>query len=505
MNQSTSRFWVAVSVMAATVMQVLDTTIINVALPHMAGELGATMDSITWVLTSYLMGSAVFMPMAGFFTDRLGRKRYLLISIAGFVVTSALCGIATSLPEMVIFRLLQGVFGASLVPLSQAIMVETFPVESRGKAMAIWGMGVMVAPILGPTLGGYLTETLSWRWTFYINIPVGIASFLLAARFVPDTERRERRMDWIGFVTLAIAIASFQLMLDRGADEDWFESSLIISMGLTAVVAFCAFLYKSLMMEGHPLFDLGVLKDRNFAVACMIMLCTGFGVYGGQLLLPLLLENVLGFPTMAAGMYLMPRGIATFVSMSLVGRFSNKFSPRSMVLAGMILSFLGALEMTGLTPQAPGTFIWMPMILQGFGMGLIFIPLSSLAFATIPPRLAPEAAGLYSLMRSVGSSIGISIASTYLNYSTRLNWAQMRNDINAYSAPVRDYLSSLGQQLDAAGLAALAQTVQQQATVQAFVNDFWAIAMSFIAMLPLLLLIRAIKPVKADPAHAAME
>ena len=499
------RIWISVAVMAATVMQVLDTTIMNVALPHMAGELGATLDSITWVLTSYLMGAAVLMPMTGFFTDRLGRKRYLLVSIAGFVVTSALCGIATSLPEIVIFRLAQGVFGASLVPLSQAIMVETFPIESRGKAMAIWGMGVMVAPIMGPTVGGYLTEVISWRWTFYINIPVGIISFLLAARFVPDTEKRERRMDWTGFLTLAIAIASFQLMLDRGADEDWFESNLIVGMAITAVVAFAAFLYKSLAAQGQPLFDLNVLKDRNFAVSCMIMLCTGFGVYGGQLLLPLLLENVLGFPTLAAGLYLMPRGIATFVSMMLVGRFSNQFSPRSMVFCGMILSFLGALEMTHLTPQAPGTVIWIPMILQGFGMGLIFIPLSSLAFATIPGRLASEAAGLYSLMRSVGSSVGISIASTYLNYNARLNWAEMRDNINLYSGPTRDYLAALSQQLDATGLSALAQVVEQQAMVKAFINDFVLIAASFVAMLPLLLLIRAVRPQKADPAHAAME
>ena len=510
------RFWVAVAVMAATIMQVLDTTIINVALPHMSGELGATSDSIAWVLTSYLMGSAVFMPLTGFFTDRLGRKKYLLLSIAGFVVTSGLCGISTSLPEMVVFRLAQGVFGASLVPLSQAIMVETFPVEARGKAMAIWGMGVMVAPIMGPTLGGYLTESISWRWTFYINLPVGIASLLLAARFVPDTKVKQRSMDWLGFIALATAIACLQLVLDRGADKDWFSSGMICGATFVAVLAFAAFLFKSLAMAGQPLFDLAVLKDRNFAVSCMVMLSTGLGVYGGQLLLPLFLENVLGFPTEQAGLYLMPRGIATFVSMSLVGRFSNRFSLRSMIFTGMVLSFCGAWFMTRITPQSPGSVIFLPMILQGFGMGLIFIPLSSLAFVTLPGRLAPEAAGLYSLMRSLGSSVGISIAATYLSYSTKVNWADLRSVITPYNPHIHEFLRGLGLtanyfydatglRLNATGAAVLAQFVQVQAMVKAYVATFWLITCSFVAMMPLVLLIRRAKPAAADPAHLAME
>jgi len=491
--------------MSATVMQVLDTTIINVALPHMIGELGATADSISWTLTSYLMGAAVLMPLAGFFTDRLGRKKYLLISIIGFVIASALCGLSTSLTEMVIFRLLQGVFGAALVPLSQAIMVETFPIESRGKAMAIWGMGVMVAPILGPTLGGYLTEAMSWRWAFYINVPIGVVSFLLASRFVPDTPIRARQMDWTGFGSLAIAIAASQLVLDRGAEKDWFESGTITATAVIAVIAFAVFLWKSLRPQEHPVFDLRVLRDRNFAVSCLIMLSTGLGVYGAQLLLPLYLENLLGFPTLQAGLYLMPRGIATFVSMSLVGRFSNRFSPRSMVFVGMLLSFAGALEMTRLSPQAAGSVIFLPMILQGLGMGLIFIPLSSLAFASIPIRLAPEAAGLYSLMRTVGSSIGISIASTYLNYSTRVNWAELRGGITPYNVHARHFLAPLGLRLDSIGLQVIAGLVQQQALVKAFISTFWLTTASFVAMLPLLLLIRSVKPKPVDATHMALE
>ena len=500
-----SRFWISVSVMAATIMQVLDTTIINVALPHMAGELGATNDSISWVLTSYLMGSAVFMPLDGFFTDRLGRKKYLLLSIAGFVVTSALCGIAAGLPEMVVFRLAQGIFGASLVPLSQAIMVETFPVQQRGKAIAIWGMGVMVAPILGPSLGGYLTEVISWRWTFYINLPIGIASLLLAARFVPDTQVKERSMDWIGFSTLAVAIACLQLVLDRGAEKDWFDSGLICATAALGVLSFAVFIAKSMSRASHPLFDLAVLKDRNFAVSCLIQLSTGLGVYGGQLMLPLMLENMLGFPTLEAGLYLMPRGIATFVSMSLVGRYANRFSARSMVFTGMVLSFFGSLNLTTLTPQVTGSIIWLPMVLQGLGMGLIFIPLSSLAFATIPARLAPEAAGLYSLMRAVGSAVGISIAATWLNRSARLSWAAMRADITPYQPAARQFAARLGLHLDRTGVSVLALQVQQQALVQAFVSTFWLITVSFVLMLPLLLFIQRVHLPQGEPAHAALE
>jgi len=507
-----SRFWITVAVMSSTVMQVLDTTIVNVALPHMSGELGATPDSISWVLTSYLIASAVFMPLTGYFSDRFGRKRYLLVSIAGFVIASALCGIAQDLPQMVLFRLLQGIFGASIVPLSQATMVETFPLAARGRAMAIWGMGVMVAPIMGPTLGGYLTEMISWRWTFYINLPIGIASLLLAARFVPDTATKQRDMDWIGFATLATAIACLQLVLDRGADKDWFESTMICTATGIALVAFMAFLWKSLAGSGHPLFDLGVLKDRNLAVACMIMLATGLGVYGGQLLIPLFLENQLGFPTMEAGLYLMPRGIATFVSMSLVGRYGHRFSPRSMVFVGMLLSCLGSLAMTQLSPQVAGSMIWWPLILQGLGMGFIFIPLSTLAFSTMSRNMTPEAAGLYSLMRAIGASIGVSIAATYLNYSAKVHWVDMRAMVTPYSQGIHSYLQLLGNNaryfFDASGLhlnglgaELMTKLINQQAMIQAFISAFWLISASFIAMLPLLLLIKAAKPGLAERAH----
>ncbi len=259
---NTNRVLIGAAVMAATIMQVLDTTIINVALPNMAGQLDATPDNISWVLTSYLIASAIIMPLTGFITDRIGQKRFLLVSIAGFVITSALCGMATSLAQMVLFRFLQGIFGAALVPLSQSIMLQIFPGEQRGKAMAIWSMGVMVAPIMGPTLGGWLTEAISWRWTFYINLPVGIASFVLAMRHVPDTVIRARRMDWPGFVTLALGIGALQLILDRGNQDDWFSSRTLVFAAFVTVIALSFFIVYTLTGKHHPLFDLRIFRPQ---------------------------------------------------------------------------------------------------------------------------------------------------------------------------------------------------------------------------------------------------
>lgn len=489
------RLWSTVAVMSATIMQVLDSTIINVAVPNLAGELNAAPDAISWVLTSYLLGSAVFMPLTGYLSDRLGRKRYLIGSIAGFVVASALCGFATGLPEMVAFRVLQGIFGASLTPLSQAIMVETYPPESRGKAMAIWGMGVMVAPVLGPSLGGYLTDAFSWRWTFFINIPVGVIAVLLAIRFVPDSPVKQRSMNWVSFAALAVAIAGIQVVLDRGAEKDWFDSTQIVVSSLVSVLAFALFVWISRRPGAHPVFNLAVLKDRNFVMACTIMLASGFGVFGSLLLLPLFLENMLGYPTLDAGLHLMPRGIATFVGMSLAGRLSGRISVRSMLAMGMVLSLLGAGLLTQITLQMTGNSMILAMLLQGMGMGLIFIPLATLAFSTIAPALAPEAAGLYSLMRSLGSSVGISLASTCLNYNARVNWQLLGANVTPFNPAVSGYLAPLGLSPAGAGAEVLARAVQQQAMLQAFVQSFWIGAVSFVFMMPLLLLIRKAMPV----------
>ena len=500
-----SRVMITLAVMAATVIQVLDTTIVNVALPHMAGELSATSDQISWVLTSYIVASSIVMPMTGYLTDRLGRRRYLLVSIFGFVVASALCGIATSLPAIVLFRLLQGVFGASLVPLSQAIMVDTYPPHERGKALAIWGMGVMVAPILGPTVGGWLTETMNWRWNFYINVPIGALSLLLALRYVPDTEVKERRMDWWGVLFLAAFIAGLQYMLDRGQQEDWLDArSIRISLGVM-IAGLVLFVWHALSAKGHPLFSLRIFADRNFAAASFVGAAMGLSLYGGMLLQPLLFEGLLQFPTFDTGLAMMPRGLGSLASMLLVGRMLGRFGAKPLIFFGIATSLAGAWMMTGLDLDAGARTTIVPLLLQGFGVGFVFIPLSAVAFATLPKSLATEAAGVYNLIRSIGSSIGISIVSVYMTRSAQASWSTMRQFLDPYRPEVKQYLDPLHLKAQGAGLALLAQQVAQQAQMLGLVHAFWLIVASFVAMVPLVLLLRPAKGSAGAPAAAMAE
>jgi DHA2 family multidrug resistance protein len=499
-----SRVMITLAVMAATVIQVLDTTIVNVALPHMAGELSATSDQISWVLTSYIVASSIVMPMTGYLTDRLGRRKYLLISIFGFVVASALCGIATSLPAIVLFRLLQGLFGASLVPLSQAIMVDTYPPHERGKALAIWGMGVMVAPILGPTVGGWLTETVNWRWNFYINVPIGALSLLLALRYVPDTPVKERRMDWWGLVFLAAFIAGLQYMLDRGQQEDWLYAGSIRGALGVMIAGLVLFIWHGATAKEHPLFSLRIFGDRNFTAATFVGAAMGLSLYGGMLLQPLLFEGLLQFPTFDTGLAMMPRGLGSLASMLLVGRMLGRFGAKPLIFFGIAVSLTGAWMMTGLNLDVSGRTTLVPLLLQGFGIGFVFIPLSAVAFATLPKSLATEAAGVYNLIRSIGSSIGISIVSVYMTRSAQASWADMRQYLDPYRTSVQQYLDPLHLKAQGTGLALLAQQVAQQAQMLGLVHAFWLIVASFVAMIPLVLLLRPAKggAVPETPAMA---
>jgi len=502
---NTNRVLTGIAVMAATIMQVLDTTIVNVALPNMAGELNATPDNIGWVLTSYLIASAMIMPLTGYITDRIGQKRFLLISIAGFVITSALCGMATSLFQIVLFRFLQGVFGASLVPLSQSIMLQIFPGEQRGKAMAIWSMGVMVAPIMGPTLGGWLTEQISWRWTFYINLPVGIASFVLAMRHVHDTPTRERRMDWMGFATLALGIGALQLVLDRGNQDDWFSSQMLVIAAIASVLSITFFIVYTLTGKHHPLFDLRIFKDRNYLVASLIMTTIGIGFFGGMLLQSLFLQNFLGYPTFEAGLYMAPRGLASFLVMIFVGKFVNKIPPRNFILAGILASIAGNYLMTRFTSDITANDLIVPMMLQGMGMGLIFVPISTLAFTTLPRESAAEAAGIYSLIRALGSALGISILATYFSRDTQQNWSLLRGAITPYNEALHTYLAPLHPGATSSGIpdpqdiAFAARAVLHQAQNIGYIDSFWFATLNFVTMLPLLLLIRTPKKPAASP------
>jgi DHA2 family multidrug resistance protein len=500
-----SRVLVTLAVMAATVIQVLDTTIVNVALPHMAGELAATTDQISWVLTSYIVASSVVMPMTGFLTDRLGRRKYLLISIGGFVFASALCGIAGSLTEMVLFRLLQGMFGASLVPLSQAIMVDTYPVHERGKALAIWGMGVMVAPILGPTVGGWLTETVNWRWNFYINVPIGALSLLLAFRYVPDTPVKQRSMDWWGVAFLTLFIGGLQYTLDRGQQEDWLDSGAIrMALGVMAA-GLAAFVWHVVTTQRHPLFSLRLFTDRNFTAASVVAAAMGLSLFGGMLLQPLFFEGILQYPTFATGLAMVPRGLGSLASMLIVGRILPRFGAKKLIYFGIAVSIVGAWMLTGISLDASGRTTIVPLLLQGFGIGFVFIPLSAVAFATLPKDLATEAAGVYNLIRSIGSSIGISIVSVYMTRGAQASWAAMRGYVDPYRMEVQRYLDPLHMKAQGAGLAIIAQQLALQAQMLGLLKAFWLIVASFVVMIPLVMLLKPAKGAAAPSAAAAAE
>jgi len=500
-----SRFFVALAVMAATVIQVLDTTIVNVALPHMAGELSASTDQISWILTSYIVAASIVMPMTGYLTDRLGRRRYLLISIAGFVTASALCGIATSLPEIVLFRLLQGVFGASLVPLSQAIMVDSYPMHERGKALAIWGMGVMVAPILGPTIGGWLTETLNWRWNFYINVPIGALSFVLAARHVPDTTVKARGMDWWGLAYLAMFVGGLQYLLDRGQQEDWFSAVSIRWAAFVLLAGLALFVAHSLLSRRETLFDIRMFADRNFAAASIVGGAMGLSLFGGMLLQPVLFENLLQYPTFDTGLAMMPRGLGSLMSMLIVGRLVGKIGAKPLIYFGIATGILGAWMMTHVGLDASASTMIVPLILQGVGVGFVFVPLSAVAFATLPKSLSAEAAGVYSLIRSIGSSIGISIVSVSMTRGAQASWGVLRGYVDPYRFEVQQYLDPLHLKAQGLGLAIVAQQTALQAQMLGLLKAFWVIVASFVVMVPLVMLLKPSRGAHAPPAAAMAE
>jgi len=503
--QAGSRFFVALAVMAATVIQVLDTTIVNVALPHMAGELSASTDQISWVLTSYIVAASIVMPMTGYLTDRLGRRRYLLISIAGFVIASALCGIATSLPEIVLFRLLQGVFGASLVPLSQAIMVDSYPMHERGKALAIWGMGVMVAPILGPTIGGWLTETIDWRWNFYINVPIGVLSFLLAARHVPDTPVKARGMDWLGLAYLAMFVGALQYLLDRGQQEDWFSAGAIRIAAVVLVAALALFVVHSVLSKRETLFNIRMFADRNFTAASIVGGAMGLSLFGGMLLQPVLFENLLQYPTFDTGLAMMPRGIGSLISMLIVGRLVGRLGAKPLIYFGIATGILGAWMMTHVGLDASASTMIIPLILQGIGVGFVFVPLSAVAFATLPKSLSAEAAGVYSLIRSIGSSIGISIVSVSMTRGSQASWGALRGYVDPYRPEVQQYLNPLHLKAQGLGLALIARETATQAQMLGLLKACWVIVASFVVMVPLVMLLKPAHGTHASPATAIAE
>jgi DHA2 family multidrug resistance protein len=484
------RLLVSGSIMLATVMQALDTTIANVALPHMQGSVAASQDQISWVLTSYIVAAAIMTPPTGFLADRLGRRRLFLVAIAGFTVASMLCGIAQSLTELVFYRLLQGVFGASLVPLSQSVLLDTWPREKHGSAMAMWGVGVMVGPILGPTLGGWLTEYYSWRWVFYINLPFGIMAWLGVAAYVAESRRRpDRPFDLWGFALLSLAIGALQLMLDRGEQQDWFSSSEILTEAVLAGLGLYLFVVRTLTAR-RPFLDPRLFADRNLVTGLVFIFIVGIVLLATMALLPPFLQHLMGYPVLTTGYVLAPRGIGTMISMFLVGRLMGKVDPRLLILAGLGLTAFSLWEMTGFTTEVPTSLIVRTGVVQGLGLGLIFVPLSTLTFATLAPEYRTDATSLFSLMRNLGSSIGISVVMALLARNTQINHAVLVEHVTATNPLYRSpWLPDAWSLASPSGVAALDAEINRQAATIAYLDDFklmMLVVMAAVLLLPLL-------------------
>jgi DHA2 family multidrug resistance protein len=498
---------ITVCAMIATLMQALDTTIANVALPYMQGSLSATSDQITWVLTSYIVAAAIMTSPVGWLATRFGRKKLFLACVAGFTIASMACGIAETLEQMVLYRLLQGMFGAALVPLSQAIMLDIYPIEQRGSAMAIWGVGVMVGPILGPTLGGYLTDAYNWRWVFYVNLPFGLLAFLGLWAFLPETMKNSKlRFDWIGFAVLSLGIAALQLMLDRGQQKDWFGSNEIVIEAVLACAGFYLFIVHMLTAE-KPFITPRIFADRNFLSGFLFMFVIGMVLLASSALLAPYLENLAGYPVLTAGLLMAPRGVGTMVAMMVAGRLTNRVDPRLIMLGGIAFIALSLWEMTGWTPDVDAWTLTRNSVIQGMGLGFVFIPLQVVAFGTLPPALRTDGTALISLVRNIGSAVGISIVSFLLAQNTQAVHAELSEHVTAFNRLFE--LPAIRQVWNLAtltGRAALDSEVTRQASIIAYVDDFKFMLLVTLASAPLLMMMRtARRAPAADAGHAVLD
>ncbi len=503
------RRMITLSIMLATIMQTLDSTIANVALPHMQGSLSGSQDQIAWVLTAYIVAAAIATPLTGWFVDRFGQKPVFLASVVGFTLASALCGIAASLGQIVAARLLQGVFGAALVPLSQVVLMEINPRERQGSAMAVWGMGVMVGPILGPTLGGWLTDRYDWRWVFFINVPIGALALAGMWRFIPDPPAARRlRFDAFGFTFLSLAIGALQLLLDRGEQNDWFSSTETWVELVVLVIAFTYFIaHTALSPAERSFFDRRLLGNGNYLTGTFFIFVVGLVLYATRALTPTLLESLVGYPVATTGLVTAPAGIGTMFAMMIAGRVVGRVDVRLTLLAGFALTALALWLMCGYSLDlSEGDIVW-PGVIQGIGLGLVFVPLSTVSFSTLAAELRAQATAMYSLVRNIGSSIGISLVQTVLVRHTASVHASLVERITRVNPAWNDpAVASAFDVTRPAHAAALDALVTRQAGMIAYLDDFRLMLYLTLAVMPLLLLIS--KPGGADglsSAHALAE
>ncbi len=498
---------ITVSIMLATIMQALDQTIANVALPSMQGSLQAAQDTITWVLSSYIVAAAIMTPMTGWLVGRFGRKRIFLIFVAGFTVFSMLCGAGTSLFQVVLFRIGQGIFGAALVPLSQATLLDINPREKHGSAMAIWGAGIMVGPIMGPTLGGYLTETYNWRWVFYVNLPVGILAFLGILFFMRETDTAGRRpFDFFGFAVLSLGIGCLQMMLDRGQELDWFNSVEIRWEAALSAMGFWMAIVHFTLSSKSPFLNRAMFKDRNMVAGSFFAFVVGGILVATSALTPPLLQNLMDYPVITTGLVMAPRGIGTMAAMIVVGRLVERFDPRLIMMSGLLITAASLAMMMRFSPDMDVQTVVVAGLVQGFGLGNIFVPMSTITFVTLPPQLRNEGTALYNLTRNLGSSLGISVCTALLARNIQLMHSRIGERLTPYDMPT--WAARMpGLPFDTpAGMAILDGMVNRQAAMIAYLNDFKLMFWVTLAAVPLLLLLRRPPRLRAaaappPPAH----
>jgi len=499
-----NRAGITACVILATLMQALDTTIANVALPYIQGSVAASQDQIAWVLTSYIAAAAIMTPPTGYLAGRLGVKPLFLICVAGFTVASMLCGMAQSLVQIVLFRILQGMFGAALVPLSQSVLIGIYPPERQGFAMALFGVGVMAGPVLGPVLGGWLTENYSWRYVFYINLPIGVLAFLGMWFFLPQSGRRlGEKLDWFGFGTLSIAIGALQILLDRGEQLDWFGSGEIWIEAIIAASAFYLFLVH-IFTTDEPFVRPSLFRDRNFAAGTLFIAIVGLTYYASMALQPPYLQDLMNYPVVTAGLVMGPRGIGTMATMLVVGRLVGRLDTRLLLGIGLGFTAWSFYAMTGWTPDVSQAQVIIVGVVQGAGLGFLFVPLSSATLATLPAEQRTEGAGLYNLSRNIGSSVGISVVTSLVTQNTQANHADIAAHVTAVNRQFDNPLVvHFWNPMTAAGRAALDAVVTQQAQIIAYIDDYKLLMIATLAAMLLLVVFK--KPgTRGDSSHPLM-
>jgi len=502
---SANRWMIAVSVMTATFMVVLDSSVAAVALPHIAGNLSASTDEATWVLTSYLVSNAIMLPATSWITGRIGRKRLLILSIILFTIASLLCGIAINMPMLILARVLQGIGGGGMQPLAQAILLESFPPREHGTAMAVYGVGIVVAPVIGPTLGGWITDSYSWRWIFYINLPVGILALFLAGMFIEDPPYILRKIqgaiDYAGFALMALWLGSLQLVLDKGQESDWFGATWIRWTAFLSVAAFCTFLFRELRSR-DPIVQLHVLRNRNFMTGTLITAIYGFVLYGITALLPLFLQTLLGYPALDSGLAVSPRGIGSMLSMLVAGWLAAHLDGRVMLAAGLAIFGVSTLMLARLNLDIAMTSVIWPNVLNGFAGGFVFVPLTTMAMGRLRREEIGNASGIYNLMRNIGGSVGIASVTTLLVRRSQIHQnylgAHLTADAHAVSGAVAGLAAHLsGSGFDAwtahrAALGALYRMVEQQSSLLAYADNFAVLGYLALFSAPLVLLFQRV-------------